>query len=58
MTTTTFQADKQGDYGEIGGAYTPEILHQSVTELQERYLEVLNSADFKAEFDQLLRDYV
>lgn len=58
MTTTTFQADKQGYYGEFGGAYIPEILHQCVTDLQERYLEVLNSADFKAEFDQLLRDYV
>ena len=58
MTTTTFQADKQGYYGEFGGAYIPEILHQCVTDLQERYLEVLNSADFKAEFDQLLRAYV
>lgn len=51
-------ADQAGFYGEFGGAYIPEILHRSVTELQEKYLDIINSASFRNEYDQLLRDYV
>ncbi|MEG1543105.1 MAG: tryptophan synthase subunit beta [Tannerellaceae bacterium] len=54
----TFQVNKEGYYGEFGGAYVPEILHKSVETLQNTYLEVLESDSFKAEFNQLLRDYV
>lgn len=54
----TYQVDKNGYYGEFGGAYIPEILHQCVENLQNIYLEVLESESFKQEFNQLLRDYV
>ena len=54
----TYQADENGYYGEFGGAYVPEILHRCVKELQSTYLNVLESEEFKKEFDQLLRDYV
>ena len=54
----TYQVDKNGYYGEFGGAYVPEILHQCVEDLQNTYLQVLESDSFKEEFDQLLRDYV
>ncbi|MDD4514452.1 tryptophan synthase subunit beta [Massilibacteroides sp.] len=54
----TYQVDENGYYGEFGGAYVPEILHQCVTVLQETYLNVLNSESFKKEYYQLLRDYV
>ena len=54
----TYQVDKNGYYGEFGGAYIPEILHRCVEELQNTYLEVLESESFKQEFNQLLRDYV
>mgnify|MGYP001524548379 CR=1 FL=1 len=50
--------DRNGYYGEFGGAYVPEILHQCVENLQNTYLQVLESDSFKEEFDQLLRDYV
>ena len=53
-----FLVDKEGYYGEFGGAYVPEILHTCVEELQNTYLKVLQSEDFKREYDQLLRDYV
>ena len=53
-----YQADKNGYYGEFGGAYIPEILHRCVTELQNTYLQVIESEEFKEEFDQLLQDYV
>lgn len=54
----SFLVDKEGYYGEFGGAYVPEILHRCVEELQNTYLDVLQSEDFKREYDQLLRDYV
>jgi len=54
----TYQADENGYYGEFGGAYIPEILHRCVTELQNTYLQVIESEEFKKEFDQLLQDYV
>ena len=53
----TYQVDENGYYGEFGGAYVPEILHQCVENLQKKYLEVLESDSFKNEFNQLLRDY-
>ena len=54
----TYQVDENGFYGEFGGAYIPEILHRCVDELQHTYLTVLQSDDFKKEYEQLLRDYV
>lgn len=57
-TMNTYQADKNGYYGEFGGAYIPEILHRCVTELQNTYLQVIESEEFKKEYYQLLRDYV
>lgn len=54
----TYQVNKEGYYGNFGGAYIPEILHRCVTNLKEAYLNVLESQDFKNEFTQLLRDYV
>lgn len=54
----TYQVNNEGYYGNFGGAYIPEILHQCVTDLKETYLNVLESPDFKEEFAQLLRDYV
>ncbi len=53
-----YQVDSNGYYGEFGGAYVPEILHKCVEELQHMYLTVLESEEFKREFNQLLRDYV
>lgn len=54
----TYQVNERGFYGEFGGAYIPEILHKCVTDLQSVYREILESRDFKQEYDRLLRDYV
>ena len=43
----TYQVDKNGYYGEFGGAYVPEILHHFVENLQNTYLQVLESDSFK-----------
>ena len=47
----SFLVDKEGYYGEFGGSYVPEILHRCVEELQKTYLAVLQSKDFKQEYD-------
>jgi len=53
-----YGVNEQGYYGDFGGAYIPEMLYPNVEELRQQYAKVINDADFKAEYDQLLRDYV
>lgn len=53
-----YQVDENGYYGEFGGAYIPEMLYPNVKELQENYLKIIGSKDFKTEFEALLKDYV
>ena len=53
-----YQIDERGYYGTFGGAYIPEMLHQNIEELQEKYLEIINSDDFQTEMKSLLQDYV
>jgi tryptophan synthase beta chain len=53
-----YQVDHRGYYGPFGGAYIPEMLYPNVKELKDQYLHILEDEGFKAEFDQLLRDYV
>ncbi|ULQ53596.1 tryptophan synthase subunit beta [Flavihumibacter fluvii] len=52
------QPNEHGYYGKFGGAYIPEMLHPNVTELQARYLEIMQEPAFQLEFRDLLRDYV
>lgn len=53
-----FSVDSNGYYGEFGGAYIPEILHKAVYELKESYLSIIESEEFKKEFNYLLAHYV
>ncbi len=53
-----FKPDINGFYGEFGGAFVPEMLYANVQELQESYLEIINSKSFQEEFHSLLKDYV
>ncbi|MDO4755200.1 MAG: tryptophan synthase subunit beta [Parabacteroides sp.] len=53
-----FEVSPEGYYGEFGGAFVPEVLRKCVNELAENYRKVMESEDFKYEFEQLLRDYV
>lgn len=50
--------DKHGYYGDFGGAYVPEMLYPNVLQLQEQYLKIINSKNFKKQFEALLKDYV
>jgi len=54
----SYFVNEKGYYGDFGGAYIPEMLYPNVEELRLNYLSIINDADFKAEFHQLLKDYV
>ncbi|MFC6267929.1 tryptophan synthase subunit beta [Frigoriflavimonas asaccharolytica] len=56
---TTFRnPDKNGYYGEFGGAFVPEMLYPNVAELQEKYIQIIESKEFQIEFQDLLKNYV
>lgn len=50
--------DEYGYYGNFGGAFVPEMLYPNVKELQDKYLNIIESEDFQNEFRALLKDYV
>jgi tryptophan synthase beta subunit len=49
--------DKNGYYGQFGGAFIPELLYPNVKELEDNYLKILESDAFKNEFNDLLNNY-
>ncbi|MCB0502150.1 MAG: tryptophan synthase subunit beta [Bacteroidetes bacterium] len=54
----TYQANKYGYYGQYGGAFIPEMLHNNIETLQNKYLSIIESEAFKKEFKSLLKHYV
>lgn len=58
MEKNSISPTPDGFYGPFGGAYVPEILYKCVHDLQEAYLPIIQSAAFKQEYEELLRDYV
>ena len=52
------EPDKNGFFGQYGGAYIPEILYKVVHDLQDQYKEIIDSKEFQDEYDLLLKDYV
>ncbi|MEX6687354.1 tryptophan synthase subunit beta [Danxiaibacter flavus] len=50
--------DDKGYYGKFGGAYIPEMLHRNVEELVSKYMDIIYSASFQKEYNNLLKDYV
>ena len=53
-----YQVNDEGYYGEFGGTYIPDKLKACVNELRENYKKVLDTPEFKEEFNKLLQDYV
>ena len=54
----SYHADKNGYYGEFGGAYIPEMLYPNVEKLRQEYVKTMQEVSFQKEFQQLLKDYV
>ncbi len=53
-----YNVNEKGYYGEFGGAWIPEMMYTNIDELKHHYVEIIESPEFKKEFDQLLKDYV
>jgi tryptophan synthase beta chain len=53
-----YQVNEKGYYGEFGGAYIPEMMVPNIDELRLKYLEIINSYDFRQEYIELLKHYV
>lgn len=54
----SYKTTINGFFGNFGGAFIPELLHQNIEELEKNYREISESKAFKEEFESLLRDYV
>lgn len=52
------QVSEEGFYGNYGGAFIPEQLEKSITELKECYKQIITDPTFIADYKSLLRDYV
>lgn len=53
-----YHVNKKGYYGEFGGAFIPEMMYPNIEELQEKYMGIINSYNFRQDFIQLLKHYV
>ena len=53
-----YHIDKNGFYGDFGGAFIPEMLHANVEELRVKYISLSNAPSFQKEYKKLLKDYV
>ena len=53
-----YQPNKNGYYGQFGGAFIPELLYPNVKELEDHYLQILASEAFQKEYKDLLQHYV
>ena len=54
----TIEIDKEGFYGQFGGAFVPEMLYPNLEELTDAYHKCWEDPDFQRELHQLLEDYV
>ncbi len=54
----SYHPNKEGYYGEFGGAFIPEMMQPNIEELQQKYLEISNSYNFRMDFIHLLKHYV
>lgn len=44
-------------FGNYGGMFVPEVLQPALNQLEKAYVDAMNDPSFKAELDELLRNY-
>ncbi|MBD3583821.1 tryptophan synthase subunit beta [Flavobacterium selenitireducens] len=52
-----YEVDKNGFYGDFGGAFVPEMLYPNLAQLRDNYRRICETDDFQKQFRDLLRDY-
>ena len=45
-----FHPDKHGYFGQYGGAFVPELLYPNVKELEDNYIQIIESEEFQQEY--------
>ncbi len=58
LTAADVRPDKLGRFGRFGGKYVPETLMPALAELEQAFYTYRNEAEFQAELNGLLKDYV
>ena len=58
QTKSKFAPNKQGFFGDFGGAFIPEMLYANVENIRKQYLSIIEEDAFKNEFAHLLKHYV
>ncbi|MBC7654992.1 MAG: tryptophan synthase subunit beta, partial [Oligoflexus sp.] len=53
-----YRVNENGYYGDFGGAYIPEMLYPNIEKLKNEYLDIIAQPEFKAEYEDLLKNYV
>ncbi|CAL2103590.1 tryptophan synthase subunit beta [Tenacibaculum sp. 190130A14a] len=53
-----YNPDHNGYYGQFGGAFIPELLYPNVKELEDNYIQIIESETFQKEYKDLLKHYV
>ena len=53
-----YNPDENGYFGQFGGAFIPELLYPNVKEIEDNYIQIIESAEFQKEYRDLLKDYV
>ena len=54
----SYNIDKNGFYGEFGGAFVPEMMYANIEELKTKYIDIISEKKFIKKFNELLKDYV
>ena len=54
----SYNVNKNGFYGDFGGAFVPEMMHANIEELKSKYIKISSEKSFVKEFDELLKNYV
>lgn len=57
-TDLSVRPDRLGRFGQFGGKYVPETLMPALSELEQAYYQYRDDAEFNAELEGLLKDYV
>ncbi len=52
-----FHPDKNGYFGQYGGAFIPELLYPNIKNLEDNYIKILESKEFQRKYKYLLKDY-
>lgn len=53
-----YKPDSKGYYGQFGGSFVPELLQPNIEELDDNYVKIISSDEFKKQYKYLLKHYV